>query len=74
MKSILYPNFPTLQQEVDTLIKQFKTNPGDFDDNVYECYKKCKQAILKAQKEENIPNDCVLYMNFVKYITKKLDI
>lgn len=67
-------DYMLITNDIDRLIKRFQVFPKSFDNNVWECYTKCKQIIFSMQKTGVISHDCVLYDKYIDYITEKLEI
>lgn len=52
---------------IDKVIQSFKFSPKNFEDNVWNCYSECKEAIPLVDNHEE-------YSEYIDYIAAKLKI
>ena len=61
-------------EQIDKIIRDFKASPEKYDNNVWVCYSRCKDAILRMQDQGLVDLYCESYNGCIDYITEKLKI
>lgn len=59
---------------INNLIQNFKSSPELFENDVWNCYEKCKEEVIKMGSVGLIPLDSYVYGKYIDHIVDGLGI